>query len=149
MERFIRLIMSAIVATAAFGFAVPATAQTRHFLVCPGSGPTGCASLDDFVIALTEPKQLQMADQILSEKITDQVHVQGTIVTQPALYNLPWAFYLDPKTISFFTFGHPICWGFSTVEVNANLDKIGSPGFLPIKAWCPRGYRLSKEIFRF
>jgi hypothetical protein len=149
MKRILSLIVAAVAATLTVAFANPAAAQTRYFLVCPGTNPAGCASLDDFVIALSQPKQLQMADQILSGKITDQVHVQGMIVTQPALYNWPWGFYLEPKTISFFTFGHPICWGFSTIEVNANLNKLGSPDFLPTKAWCPRGYRLSKEVYRF
>lgn len=149
MKRIVLLMMAALVTVGTAVFADPAAAQTRYFLVCPGQGPGGCVSPDDFVIALTEPSQQQMADKILSGKITDQVHVQGMIVTQPALYNWPWRFYLDPKTISFFTFGHPLCWGFSTTEVNANLDKIGSPGFLPTKAWCPRSYRLSKEVYRF
>lgn len=149
MKRSFLLIVAAMIAIGSVAFANPAAAQTRYFLVCAGPGPAGCASLDDFVIALSQPNQQQMADKILSGKITDQVHVQGTIVTQPALYNWPWRFYLDPKTISFFTFGHPICWGFSTIEVNANLDKVGSPYFLPIKAWCPRGYRVSKEIYRY
>jgi hypothetical protein len=124
----------------------PASAQVRYFRVCPGQGPSPCGSPNDFVVALVQPKQWQMADDILSGKITDQVHVQGTIVAQPAPYNAPWKFYLDPESISFFTFGHPLCWGFSTTQVNASLSKIGSPDFLPIRAWCPRGYRLSQEV---
>jgi hypothetical protein len=124
----------------------PASAQTRYFRVCPGETSASCGSPNDFVVALVTQQQLQMADDILSGKITDQVHVQGTIVPQLAPYNAPWQFYLDPNSISFFTLGHPLCWGFSTMDVNSNLSKIGSPDFLPDKTWCPRGYRISEEV---
>jgi hypothetical protein len=128
------------------GFSKPASAQLRYFRVCPGPTMDGCGTPYDFTIALGQQKQIQIAEQILSGKITDMVHVEGMIVTKPAFYNWPLMFHLDPNSIGFFTFAHPTCWGYSTVDVNANLDKIGSPGFLPTHYWCPRGYRISKEI---
>jgi hypothetical protein len=135
-----------IFTVAALGSPNSTSAETRYFRVCPGTGPSGCGSPNDFVVALSRPKQIRMAKQILSGKVTDQVHVQGMIVAQPAAYNSPWKFHLAPNSISFFTFGHPLCWGFSTTEVDGNLDKIGTPNFLPTKQWCPRGYRLSEEV---
>lgn len=96
--------------------------------------------------AYNQPWQIQMAMQILGGKVVDQVHVQGMIVAKPAAHNTPWKFHLAPKTISFFTFGHPVCWGFSTKDIGDHLDKLGTPDFLPTKQWCPRGYRLSQQV---
>jgi hypothetical protein len=138
-----------IIVAAMAGLAWPdaASAQIRYFRVCPGKAvPSSCGTSNDFVIALVTPQQWQMADDILSGKITDQIHVQGTIVGQPASYNAPWKFYLDPNSITFFTFGQPLCWGFSTTQVNANLSKVGSSAFLPTRGWCPRGYSLAEEV---
>jgi hypothetical protein len=139
-------ISALIWAVAVLGCSSSASAETKYFRVCPGPDPSGCGSPNDFVIALSKPKQIQMAMQILGGKVVDQVHVQGMIVAKPAAYNSPWKFHLAPTTISFFTFGHPICWGFSTTDIGDNLDKLGTPDFLPTKQWCPRGYRLSQEV---
>jgi hypothetical protein len=124
----------------------PAPARTAYYKVCPGPSPTGCGSPNDFVVALTKRVQIQAAERILSGKTTDEVHVQGTVVPHPAWYNKPWKFHLAPKSITFFTFAHPICWGYSTSELNAGLDKIGTPNFLPARYWCPRGYRISERF---
>jgi hypothetical protein len=124
-----------------------AFAKTRLFRICPGTLAGGtCGTSEDFVIALSRKDQLLAADAIVSGKTTDQVHVQGMIVARPARYNAPWKFHLRPSTISFFTFAHPTCWGYSTSEINSNLDKLGSPDFLPTRFWCPRGYRLTEEV---
>lgn len=139
--------ISALIWTVAvLGCSSLASAETRYFRVCPGPDPSGCGSPNDFIIALSKPKQIQMAMQILGGKVVDQVHVQGMIVAKPAAYNTPWKFHLAPKTISFFTFGHPVCWGFSTKDIGDHLDKLGTPDFLPTKQWCPRGYRLSQQV---
>ncbi|MGH7441933.1 MAG: hypothetical protein ACREKE_04580 [bacterium] len=105
-----------------------APAQSRYFRMCPNSG---CGSPDDFVVAVSTPEQIQMAEDILSGKVKDQVHVSGRIVAQPAPYNAPWKFYLDPKTITFITFSHALCWDYSTAQVNANLGKVGTPKLSP------------------
>jgi len=136
-------IAGATIIFAAALFMPASFSQTRYFRVC--SGVCG-SSPDDFTIALDDTKQLQAADDILNGRVTDQVHVQGFIIAQPAFYNAPWQFYLDPKSISFFTLGHTTCWGYSTTEVNAKLTSVGSPGFLPTRFWCPRGYKLSQEV---
>ncbi|WP_291688218.1 hypothetical protein [Bradyrhizobium sp.] len=139
--------ISALIWTVAvLGCSSLASAETRYFRVCPGPDPSGCGSPNDFIIALSKPKQIQMAMQILGGKVVDQVHVQGMIVAKPAAHNTPWKFHLAPKTISFFTFGHPVCWGFSTKDIGDHLDKLGTPDFLPTKQWCPRGYRLSQQV---
>lgn len=101
-----------------------ASAETRYFRVCPGPDPSGCGSPNDFIVALSKPRQIQMAMQILGGKVVDQVHVQGMIVAKPAAYNTPWKFHLAPKTISFFTFGHPSAGGFrqrilATIWINS------------------------------
>jgi hypothetical protein len=140
---------AAMLALCSVGLSRQALAEFRYFRVCPGPTADGCGTPYDFTIALGQQKQIQTAEQILSGKITDMVHVEGMIVAKPAFYNWPWMFYLEPKSIGFFTFAHPTCWGYSTVDVNTNLDKIGSPGFLPTHYWCPRGYRISKEIHAY
>jgi hypothetical protein len=138
--------VSLVLAFSTVGVSDAASAETRYFRVCPDPAPGVCGSLNDFVIALQDPNQLQTADDILSGKIVDKVHVAGEIVAGPVPYNSPWRFYLNSKTITFFTLGHATCWGYSTVEINANLDRVGTPGFLPTRFWCPRGYRVSKEV---
>lgn len=128
------------------GFSETVLAESRYFRVCPGPAPSGCGSADDFIIALDDPNQIQMAEDILNGKVSDKVHVEGRIVAQPAPYNPQWKFYLDSKSISFFTFGHPTCWGYSTSQVNSNLAQVGTAGFLPTGFWCPRGYGVSQEV---
>ena len=124
-----------------------AFAKTRFFRVCPSTFAGGtCGTPNDFFIALSREDQLLAADAILSGKITDKVHVQGMVVAGPTRYNVPWKFHLRSGTISFFTFAHTTCWGHSTSEINSNLEKVGSPNFLPTRFWCPRGYRLTEEV---
>jgi hypothetical protein len=124
----------------------PALARTAYYKVCPGPSPNGCGSPNDFVVAFRKRAQIQAAERILSGKTTDEVHVQGTVVPRPAWYNKPWRFHLASKSITFFTFAHPICWDYSTSELNAALDKIGTPNVLPARYWCPRGYRISTRF---
>jgi hypothetical protein len=130
----------------AVAFSKPTTAEPRYFRVCPASKPGRCSSPNAFVIALEKLDQINMAEDILKGKVVDKVHVEGAIVAETVPYNSPWKFHLDPKTISFFARAHPLCWGHSTSEIDANLDKVGTPGFLPLKYWCPRGYRVSEEV---
>lgn len=140
---------TAILALAGFcllSSCIGASAETRYFRVCPDMTDGGCGSPNAFVVALDSATQIQKAQDIIHGKVTDQVHVQGNIISRSVSYNSPWRFYLDPATIQFFTFAHPICWNYSTTEVNANLNKVGTPGFLPTRGWCPRGYRLSAEV---
>jgi hypothetical protein len=97
------------------------------------------------VIELRDPKLLVEASKILSGVTMDKVHVSGKIVVGLAPYNPQWKFYLDPNTISFFTFVHPACWSFTLKDINDHLDRVGTPTFLPTQYWCPRGYRLGTE----
>ena len=58
--------ISALIWTVAvLGCSSLASAETRYFRVCPGPDPSGCGSPNDFIIALSKPKQIQMAMQIL------------------------------------------------------------------------------------
>jgi hypothetical protein len=136
-------VLGLLVSLCLMAFNDRASPQTRYFRMCPANG---CGSPDDFVIAVTDAHQLQIAQAILDGKVTDQVHVSGRIVRTPAPYNSPWHFHLDPASIQLVTFSHPTCLGHSTSEVDANLNKVGTPAFLPTGDWCPRGFRLTGEV---
>jgi len=129
--------------TGAYGAAF---AETRYYRLCPEPGNSACGSPDDFVVALENADQIRTAADILAGKITDRVHVKGRLVAQPAPYNAPWNFYIDPKTIEILTFGNTTCRGYTTTEVNARLNQLGSPEFLPTGYWCPVGYKISQEV---
>src|SRR5262249_15952677 len=64
---------------------------------------------DLFVIKLTDPGKIQKARDILSGKETNARHVSGVIVKQPACYNTPWSFHLDPQSIEFFQSAIEVC----------------------------------------
>jgi len=119
---------------------VPSHARTRYFLV--SNGPAG----NDFTIALHDPALIAKARQIVAGKVTDQVAVSGRIVKRAVAYNRPWHFHLQPSSITFITFGTPMCLRYlTTSELEANLAKIGSPDFSPLGYWCPVGSRVTAE----
>ena len=129
--------------------AMPCLAQdVRYFQVCQASSKsTTCGSPDDFVISLTDPTKIQMAEKIANGVVKDGTHINGKIVAQPAEYNRPWKFYLDPGSITFFTLAPTVCGrSLTTPAIDANLKKVGTPNFLPTGYWCPLKYRVYKEI---
>jgi hypothetical protein len=108
----------------------------------------GLSKKNNFVIALVDPIKIQMARRIIAGNVTDQIHVSGKIVKGHASYNSRWKFYLDPKSIDFFTFANTTCGrGFNTSDIQANLNLVGKPGS-PLAAgfWCPLGSKVVAEL---
>ncbi|HEX4950154.1 MAG TPA: hypothetical protein VFZ34_26040, partial [Blastocatellia bacterium] len=116
-----------------------AAAQSEAYFVFDGPPRT-----NQFVIKLTDPAKIQKARDILSGKETQARHVSGKIIKQPAPYNPPWSFHLDPATIEFFGLATEVCDG-SIAYVESHLDEAGG-AFLPGNIWCPWSSRLIKEI---
>ncbi len=99
---------------------------------------------DEFVIKLTDPAKIQHARNLLSGAVTSPYQVQGRIIKQPASYNAPWGFHIDPQSIDFFDSAIEVCDG-SIAYVETHLDEAGGD-FLPGLAWCPWASRLVREI---
>jgi hypothetical protein len=99
---------------------------------------------DTFVIELRDPDRIAEARRILAGNATDGTHVGGIIIKQPAPYNVPWSYHLDPSTICFFEVATEVCDA-AISYVEEHLDEVGG-AFLPEGRWCPWGSRLLKEL---
>ncbi len=96
-----------------------------------------------FIFSLTDPEKIQEARDILSG-VQPNRHIMGTIVKQPAAYNPPWHYSLDPATVTFFTSATEVCD--ATIQyVEDHLNDVCN-SFLPRCMWCPWGSRLLAEV---
>ena len=95
---------------------------------------------DLFVIKLTDPVKIQKARDILSGKEKDLRHVSGVIVKEPACYNTPWSYHLNPQSIGFFHSAIEVCDG-AMGYIESHLDEVGGE-LLPGSRWCSWGSRL-------
>lgn len=101
---------------------------------------------DEFVIKIIDPEKIEHARRILDGSEKSRVHVQGTVVKEPAVYNPTWNFHIAPETIDFFEYAIEVCDA-SIVFVHENLDDVGG-STLPNCHWCPWSSRLVKEVTR-
>jgi cytochrome bd-type quinol oxidase subunit 1 len=99
---------------------------------------------ETFIFKLTDPARIQEARDILNGKSTKK-SVMGIIVKQPAQYNPPWSYHLDPQTITFFEIAIEVCDA-SIQYVEDHLSEVGG-SFLPDSRWCPWCSRLIKEVY--
>lgn len=99
---------------------------------------------ETFIFELADPVKIEEARDILAGRERSR-HILGTIVKQPAWYNSPWSYHLNPASASFFDNAIEICDA-SIQYVEDNLDSVcGS--FLPGCGWCPWNSRLLSEVF--
>lgn len=96
-----------------------------------------------FIFKLTDGQKIQEAREILSGTQPNR-HVMGTIIKQPAAYNSPWSYSLDPPSVTFFDYASEVCDA-SIQYVQDHLNEACS-AFLPNCAWCPWGSRLLAEV---
>ena len=97
-----------------------------------------------FIFKLTNPEKIREARDILAGRITDRIHVSGVILKEPATYNPPWSYHLDPSSIAFFEMAMEVCdAGIQAVE--DHLDEVCG-GLLPQCLWCPWGSTLIEEV---
>jgi hypothetical protein len=99
---------------------------------------------ETFVIALTNPALVAEARAIVDGREKAKVHVMGKVVKEPAPYNPPWHFHLDPESISFFEVAVEVCDA-TTSYVEEHLSEVGGH-FLPNSIWCPWGSRVVREL---
>lgn len=97
-----------------------------------------------FVIRLEDDELVAHARQLVAGTTTSRPHVLGTIVSEPAAYNLGWSFHLAPASIGFFDLAAEVCDAASNY-VEDHLAEVGSD-FLPNAHWCPWGSRLTAEV---
>ena len=98
---------------------------------------------ETFIFKLTDPVKIQQARDMLSSK-TKMLQVMGKIIKEPAGYNPPWWFNLDPATINFFELAPEVCdAGIQYIQDHLQ-EACGS--FLPDCLWCPWGSRLINEV---
>ena len=88
------------------------------------------------VFKLTDPLKIQEARNILASG--KQRIISGTIIKQPAYYNSPWTFHLDPRSITFPEFTVELCDA-SIRYIEDNLE-------VAYSTWCPWNSRLLREI---
>ena len=97
-----------------------------------------------FVIKLVDAAKVAHARRILGGEETSRVHVQGTIVKEPASYNPGWSYHLKPETIEFFENAIEVCDA-TICYVEENLTDVGG-STLPNSHWCPWTSRLVDEV---
>ncbi|MDX1999172.1 MAG: hypothetical protein SF066_15750 [Thermoanaerobaculia bacterium] len=105
---------------------------------------TDTDGLPRFVIQLVDPAKIDHARRILAGKEKTRIHVNGTIVKEPASYNPGWAYHLKPSSIDFFEFAVEVCDA-SIQYVEDHLDEVGG-STLPGAFWCPWSSRLVDEV---
>jgi hypothetical protein len=91
---------------------------------------------ETFIFKLTDPQRIQQARDILATGSTKIV--SGTIIKQPAYYNLPWSFHLDPRSIEFVDFAIELC--------DSNIRAIEDNRDNAYPGWCPWRSQLLKEV---
>jgi uncharacterized protein (TIGR03437 family) len=99
---------------------------------------------DLFVVKLTDPVKIQKARDLISGRDQNARHVGGVIVKEPACYNSPWSYHLDPQSIEFFDSAMEVCDG-AMGYIETHLDEVGG-ALLPGNRWCSWGSRLVREI---
>ncbi len=97
-----------------------------------------------FVIKMVDPVQIQLARDILSGKNQIPHFPYGRIVKEPACYNIPWSFHLDPQSIVLGQVAITTCDG-SIDYIQSNLDEVGKT-ILQDNFWCPIVAKLVREI---
>ena len=100
-------------------------------------------STEHFVFQLDDPQKIDQARRMLSGQLPPR-HIGGKIVKQPAPYNPPWSYHLDPDSIVFFDQAIEICDA-SIQGVEDHLEE-ACGAFLPGCVWCPWGSRLLAEV---
>jgi len=95
---------------------------------------TDHTSLNNFIIKLTNPDKIAMADAIYNGQIPDS-KIKGNIITTRVSYNTNWRFHLDPDSIEFFSSGFTNN-DVSFDKVENNLANVGIT-LLPDKVIAP------------
>jgi len=96
-----------------------------------------------FIIQLSDPGSIDEARAMLAG-LQPARHIMGQIIKQPAAYNPPWSYHLEPSTIQFFSAAIEVCDA-NIAAVEEHLDE-ACGAFLPGCTWCPWRSRLIEEV---
>jgi hypothetical protein len=96
-----------------------------------------------FIIQLSNPVMIDEARAMLAGQQPAK-HLIGQIVKQPAAYNPPWSYHLEPASIQFFNVTIEVCDA-TILAVEEHLDE-ACGSFLPGCTWCPWSSRLIEEV---
>jgi hypothetical protein len=98
---------------------------------------------ETFIFKTTDPAVIQEAREMLSGARPHR-RVAGTIVKEPAPYNPPWSYHLDPASIVLFEAAIEVCDA-SIRDIEEHLDEVCGV-FLPGCRWCPWRSLLLDEV---
>lgn len=115
----------------------PVPAEIAYFLFDYPPAP------ETFVFQLADAVKIERARSILQGDLSTP-HVLGRIVKEPAPYNRPWGYHLDPDSVDFFYSAIEVCDATITY-VEAHIDEVCGT-LLPNCDWCPWGSRLLAEV---
>ena len=98
---------------------------------------------ETFVIKLTSPEKIQEARDILAGRQTDATHIIGYIKRGAVSYNLPYNYYIDSDSISFFENAMELC----DMGIFESYPEEYCSQYPPGQCnWCPWGSRLLEEV---
>ena len=98
---------------------------------------------ETFIFQLNDPALISQARSMLAG-LRPSLHIMGKVVRQPAVYNRPWSYHLEPNSIQFFHSAVELC-DETIVSVEQHLDEVCG-NFLPGCTWCPWSSRLVEEV---
>lgn len=146
-----RRTVKATLAVLASGAAIALNAAPASAAMHTADAPTAPAyfvmtdiTREQFVIKLTDPKQIEHARELLNGETTDQPHILGRIVHSTAPYNPRWSYHLKADNAQFFDQAIEVCDA-TIPYVEEHLDEAGG-AFLPGNVWCDWSSRLVREI---
>ena len=97
-----------------------------------------------FVIQLVEPRKIEHARRILRGEERSRVHIQGTILKEPAIYDPGWRYHLAPESIECFERAIEVCDA-SMHYVAEHLNEVGG-STQPGSHWCPWSLQLVDDV---
>jgi hypothetical protein len=100
-------------------------------------------SRDRIVIRIHDRALIAQARRLAGRR-RPRLHVGGIIVKEPAPYNTPWHFHLDPDSITFFELSAEV-YDSSIRGIEEHLDEVGGE-LLPGNQWLPWGSRILREV---
>lgn len=97
-----------------------------------------------FVIELTDPAKIHQARDAIRDPENHPHSVLGIIVKEPAAYNPPWSYHLDPPTIELFESAIEVCDAAPQYVEEHLAEACGA--FLPDCRWCPWSSKVLEEV---
>jgi hypothetical protein len=98
---------------------------------------------ETFIFKTADSAVIQEAREMLNGARPHR-RIAGIIIKEPAPYNPPWSYHLDPASIIFFDAAIEVCDA-SIRGIEEHLDEVCG-AFLPRCQWCPWRSLLLEEV---